>query len=118
MIWAGIWDGDHTKTYRMNRYKRSTQEGYSSSSYLKIIQGYLLAIWQSGIEFTYNDTPIYTPSIVKNWFNENDIPLVGWPHTPNLNSIGNIYMIYPDLGSFDNTKRQLKRQHYNVIGEA
>lgn len=77
MIWAGIWDGDHTKTYRMNRYKRSTQEGYSSSSYLKIIQGYLLAIWQSGIEFTYNDTPIYTPSIVKNWFNDNDIPLVG-----------------------------------------
>lgn len=102
----------------MNRDKGSTQEGYSSISYLKIIQGYLLAIWQSGMEFTYDDTPIYTPSMIENWFNENDIPLVGWPNTPILNSIGNIYMIYPDLGSFDNTKRQLKRPFSNVIGEA
>ena len=127
MIWAAIWSSGHTEIYRMNRDKESTQGGYSSRSYLKIIKDYLPAIWQPDMKFMHNNAPINKASIIKNWFDENSIPLVDWPsYSSNLNPIGHswtkvkdrIYRLYPDLESFDGIKEQLKKQFYKAIEEA
>jgi transposase len=40
------------------------------------------------MEFMQDNAPIHTANIIKNWFDENDIPLVDWPpYPPDLNSI-------------------------------
>ena len=78
IIWAAIWGGGHTDIYRMNRVKESAQGGYSSRSYLQIIEYYLSAIWQPGMELMHNNITIYAASIIEDWHNENNILLVDW----------------------------------------
>lgn len=78
IIWAAIWGGGHTDIYRMNRIKESAQGGYSSRSYLQIIEYYLSAIWQPGMELMHNNITIYAASIIEDWHNENNILLVDW----------------------------------------
>ena len=67
------------------------------------------------------------PLLLKNWFDENGLPLVDWPsYPPDLNPTGHswtvvkdrIYRLYPDLEYFDGTKEQLEKHFYNVIDEA
>jgi hypothetical protein len=94
---------------------------------LKIIEDYLPAIWELDIEFMQDNAPIHTAKIIKNWFDENSIPLVDWPpYSPDLNPIEQhwaklkecIYMLHPDLELFDGTKSQLKEQFYKAIEDA
>lgn len=67
------------------------------------------------------------PLLLKNWFDENGLPLVDWPsYPPDLNPTGHswtvvkdrIYRLYPDLEYFDGTKEQLEKHFYKVIDEA
>jgi len=70
----------------MSQVEESTRRGYSSQSYLKLIEDYLPAIWESGMEFMQDNAPIHTANIIKNWFDEHGIPLVDWPpYSPDLN---------------------------------
>jgi transposase len=94
---------------------------------LEIIEDYLPAIWEPNMEFKQDNAPIYTAKIIKNWFDENGIPLVDWPpYSPDLNPIEHgwaklkerIYMLHPDLELFDGTKSQLKEQFYKAIEDA
>lgn len=62
----------------MNRVKESAQGGYSSRSYLQIIEYYLSAIWQPGMELMHNNITIYAANIIEDWHNENNILLVDW----------------------------------------
>ena len=127
MIWAAIWGGGHTEIYRMNRDEESARRGYSSQSYLKLIEDYLPAIWESGMQFMQDNAPIHTANIINNWFDEHGIPFVDWPpYSPDLNSIEHawaklkerIYLLYPDLELFNGTKEQLKEQFYKAMENA
>ena len=107
--------------------EESARRGYSSQSYLKLIEDYLPAIWESGMEFMQDNAPIHTAHIIKNWFDEHGIPLVDWPpYSPDLNHIEHawaklkerIYMLYPNLELFSGTKEQLKEQFYKAMEDA
>ena len=65
-----------TEIYRMSRDEDSARRGYSSQSYLKLIEDYLPAIWESGMEFMQDNAPIHAANIIKNWLDEHGIPLV------------------------------------------
>ena len=67
---------------------------------------------------------IHTVGTIKNWFDENVIPLVDWPpYSPDLNPTennwvklnGRIYMHHSDLASFDGTKEELKEQFHKMV---
>lgn len=69
MIWAAIWGGSNTEIYLINRGKESAQWGYSSCSYLLIIEYYLQYVTKNLPTFyTFSQQPydilnkIYTTS--------------------------------------------------------
>lgn len=79
------------------------------------------------MEFMNDNAFILTAGIIKNWFDEDEIPLVNWlPYPPNLNPIEHawaklkerIYMLYSEIESFDSTKEQLEKQLYKTIKKA
>lgn len=78
------------------------------------------------MEFMNDNIPIHTATIIKNCYDESDIPLVDLPpYSSDQNPIENcwakfeerIYMPYPDLELFQGTKKQLKECFYKGIEE-
>jgi hypothetical protein len=51
MVWGAIWIGGRSDLYIMSRDEESKKGGYSSKSYIEVLENQLLTIYQPGIRF-------------------------------------------------------------------
>jgi hypothetical protein len=51
MVWGAIWVGGRSDLYIMDRDEASKKEGYSSNSYIAVLDDQLPMIWNPGMIF-------------------------------------------------------------------
>lgn len=92
MVWAAIWVGGKSNLVIMVRDEDSPKGGYSSVSYIKVLEEQIPRCWQPGRVFIQDNAPIHKSEVVKNWFLERGIPLKDWPpYSPDLNPIEHVW---------------------------
>jgi transposase len=117
MIWAAIWDDEHSEIIVMNRDRESRWQGYSANSYIKVLDDNLYFIWELGLQVMQDNIKIHSSRKVKTWFENNAIPVIDWPpYSPDLDLIKNawsklkerIYKIEPGIEYLTNTDEKVK----------
>jgi hypothetical protein len=94
MVWACFWggyEGGRLDLYILDRDFESKKHGYSTRSYLEVLEDQIPRCWEPGLIFMQDNASIYTAGAVKRWFIEMGISMSDWPpYLPNLNPIENI----------------------------
>jgi transposase len=127
MIWAAIWGSNHSDITFLSRDFESAKFGYSAKSYIEILEANLFSIWEPGLEFMQDNAPIHSARKVKEWFEDNGIPVMEWPpYSPDLNPIENawskikdtIYIVDPDLVNIKGQSEDIKARFMRAIERA
>jgi len=72
----------------IERDKEAPKGGYSTKLYIKVLEDQIPQIYEPGLQFMQDNTPIYTAKIVAKWFKENVMEVINWPpYSPDLNLI-------------------------------
>src|ERR1700740_3167756 len=88
MVWAAIWGSQRSDLIVMEQDATAKKDGYSATSYLKVLDETMSTCWQPGMIFMQDNAPIHTAKRVVNWFELAGIPLLEWPpYSPDLNPI-------------------------------
>ncbi|RFU28321.1 hypothetical protein B7463_g7998, partial [Scytalidium lignicola] len=96
MVWAAIW-WSNGKVHKselviLDRDFESKKFGYTANSYIKVIDDQLPKIWEPGLIFMQDNTPIHCANKVKQWFKDMAIPVTDWPpYSPDLNPIEHVW---------------------------
>jgi transposase len=106
MVWGAIWIGGRSDIVIMQPDEDAPRGGYTTRSYLKVLQDQIPRCWQPGHYFMQDNASIHTSSLVLDWLKDHGIRLLPWPpYSPDLNPIEAIWAIlkkrlneeYPDL---------------------
>jgi DDE superfamily endonuclease len=106
MVWGAIWLGGRSDLVIMTRDEQAKRNGYSTNSYIDVLDQTIERCWQLGMTFMQDNAPIHTAKKVSKWFEERAIPVLDWaPYSPDLNRIEHcwakmkqwIYEHYPQL---------------------
>ena len=66
--------------------------GYSANSYIKILEENMLIIYEPGLLFMQDNTPIHTTRKVREWFEEININVLKWSlYSLDLNPIEHLW---------------------------
>lgn len=121
MVWACFSSVvGRSKLIIIERDPDSPKQGYSSNSYIKMLDEVLPTQWELGLTFMQDNAPIHTSKKTRKWFTDQSIPLVDHPpFSPDLNPIENlwrklkelVYEVNPDIDfvmdGVDNIKEKL-----------
>lgn len=109
MVWGAIWG--QCPIYRSNcialeRDFDAKKNGYSSRSYIKILDENLLILYQDHLLFAQDNAPIHKSKATMKWLNDNGVRLLELPpYSPDMNCIEHMWSLlkqkllelYPDL---------------------
>jgi hypothetical protein len=88
MIWGAIWIGGRSDVVIMERDPIAERNGYTSASYMEVLEDQMPRCWQPGMTFMQDNARIHTSRAVRSWFEDQAIPLLEWPpYSPDLNPI-------------------------------
>ena len=94
MIWGAIWLGGKSNLVILERDLESEREGYSSRSYIKLLDDQMERIWSPSMSIMQDNAANHTARVVTAWFEEHVIPLCEWPpYSPELNPIEHVWAI-------------------------
>ena len=77
----------------MVRDLQAKRGGYSTNSYLKVLEQNISIVYHRGMWFMQDNAPIHTANKVKDWFEAKRIKVLDWPpYSPDLSGL-NLRMI-------------------------
>ena len=80
MVWYMFWgEGRRYKLYIMDRDFKVKKNGYSTNSYLEVLDANLPRNYEPDLYFMHDNAPIHTTRVVIDWFEENGIDVTDWP---------------------------------------
>ena len=92
MVWACFWGSGRSELYVMDRDPESKRNGYSSRSYLEVLEDQIPKLWSPGLIFMQDNAPIHTEAIIKRFFEEQGIEVSDWPlYSLDLNPIEHVW---------------------------
>lgn len=128
MVWAAFSvESGRSDLVVMARDPESRRGGYSTNSYLQVLDDQLPRLWQPGLIFMQDNAPIHTAHRVRNWFNTQGIPRLNHPpYSPDLNPIEHVwrklkevvYQLHPELIGVTGETQQDIDNLINAILEA
>lgn len=99
MIWA-CFSGQvgRSELYILKRDLESKRQGYSTNSYIKLLDEMLPTVYEPGLKFMQDNAPIHKAKKTIVWFKENLIPLQDAPpYSPDMNPIENLWRRLKEL---------------------
>ena len=82
----------------MDRDPDAKRNGFTSWSYLKVLEEDLLPNYSPGTYFQQDNAPIHNSNEVKEWLEEHGIWTLSWPpHSPDLNPIEHVWKKMKDI---------------------
>ena len=124
MVWAGFHASDRSDLVVMARDPRSKRGGYSSSSYIEVLEEQLPNLCLGGKVFVQDNAPIHTARWVMDWLANNGYPLLKLPpYSPDLNPIEHawfplkekVYLEYPQLRNLPQSKESTRDQFAQAL---
>jgi DDE superfamily endonuclease len=76
----------------MTRDEEANRKGYSANSYLNVLNDQIEVCFKPSRTFIHDNASIHTAKKVKDWFENEGIPLLDWPpYSPDMNPIEHVW---------------------------
>jgi hypothetical protein len=88
MFWG---EGERSELFIMDCDFESKKNGYSTNSYIEVLDAMLPRNYNDDLYFMQDNAPIHMANKVKKWFEDNGIDTSDWPpYSPDLNPIEHV----------------------------
>ena len=116
IMWSSIWLGGRSNILLMERDIGSKGKGYTTQSYLQVLEEGLLPFYKPRTFFQQDNTKIHMSKAAKEWFEEHGIWVIDWPaHSLDMNPIehvwkamkGILHRLHPEIHLLKNNQADI-----------